>query len=205
MARFEGRVSYSSLSEVEKENNNNNAYQFDDDYIDSDWTVPEDKSIVSLGSKSIKKGNPYEFPADSDEFIDGGYDSSEDVRVSMPNGLEPEVNLKNVLSGLIAIVTGTNKGSPSVSVNQQCQSSNVSFLGSGNNGDTCLQSSVYIPSAPPLMEPRGINYNAYKEVLEAEPPEWLPDSSTTVCMQCSSLFTAITRGRHHCRFCGGIF
>ncbi|MBA0874531.1 hypothetical protein Goshw_018084 [Gossypium schwendimanii] len=205
MARFEGRVSYSSLAEVEKENNNNNSYQFDDDYIDSDWTVPEDKSIVSLGSKSIKKGNPYQFPADSDEFIDGGYDSSNDVRVSMLNGLEPEVNLKNVLSGLIAIVTGTNKGSPSVSANQQCQSSNVSFLGSGNNGDTCLQSSVYIPSAPPLMEPRGINYNAYKEVLEAEPPEWLPDSSTTVCMQCSSLFTAIMRGRHHCRFCGGIF
>ncbi|XVE53792.1 hypothetical protein DITRI_Ditri03aG0030700 [Diplodiscus trichospermus] len=202
MAGFEDRVSYSSLSKLKKENNN--AYQFDDDYIDSVWTAPEDKSIVPLGSKSMKKDYFYQFPAESEDFI-GGYDSGDDVYKSMRDGLHQEVNLKNVLSGLFAIITGRNKGSPSVSVNQQFQSSNVSFLGSGKNGDTYLNSSVYIPSAPPLLEPSGINYNAYKEVLEAEPPEWLPDSSTTVCMQCSAPFTAITRGRHHCRFCGGIF
>ncbi|KAL4324033.1 hypothetical protein GQ457_11G017050 [Hibiscus cannabinus] len=205
MASFEGRFSYPSLPEVEKENNIDDAYQFvDDDYIDPVWTVPEDKSIISSGSKSIKKDNLYQFPADSDEFIGGGYDLSDDASISMTNGLEP-VNLKNVLSGLIAIGTGSNKGALNVSADQQCQSSNVSFLGSGNNRDTCLQSSVYIPSAMPLLEPSGINYNAYKEVLTAEPPEWLPDSSTSVCMQCSAPFTAITRGRHHCRFCGGIF
>ena len=203
MASFEGRVSYSPLSKLEKEKNN--AYQFDDDYNDSVWTVPEDKRIVPLGSKSMKKDYLYQFPAESDDFIDGGYDSGDDVCMSMRNGLHPEVNLKNVLSGLFAIITGRSKGSSGVSVDQQYQSSNVSFLGSGKNGDTDFHSSVYIPSAPPLLEPSGINYNAYKEVLEAEPPEWLPDSSTTVCMQCSAPFTAITRGRHHCRFCGGIF
>ncbi|XWS72330.1 hypothetical protein CRYUN_Cryun02cG0030700 [Craigia yunnanensis] len=203
MASFEGRVLYSSLSKLEKENNN--AYRFDDDNSDSVWTGPEDKSVVPLGSKSMKKDYLYQFPADSDDFIDGGYDSGDDVCMSMRNGFHPEVNLKNVLSGLFAIITGRSKGSPGVSVNQQYQSSNLSFLGSGKNGDTYFHSSVYIPSAPPLLEPSGINYNAYKEVLEAEPPEWLPDSSTTVCMQCSALFTAITRGRHHCRFCGGIF
>ncbi|XP_022732237.1 uncharacterized protein LOC111286500 [Durio zibethinus] len=203
MASFEGRVSYSSLSKLEKEKNN--AYQFDDNYGDSVWNVPQDKSIVPLGSKSMKKDYLYQFSDESDDFIDGGYDLGDDVCKSMRNGLQPEVNLKNVLSGLFAIITGRNKGSLSVSVNQQNQSSNVSFLGSGKNGDTYLHSSVYIPSAPPLLEPSGINYNAYKEVLEAEPPEWLPDSSTTVCMQCSAPFTAITRGRHHCRFCGGIF
>ncbi|GAB4838071.1 hypothetical protein Ancab_027602 [Ancistrocladus abbreviatus] len=79
------------------------------------------------------------------------------------------------------------------------------FLGPGKNGDSILNASVYIPSAPPLLEPNGFNYSAFKDVLEAEPPEWLPDSSTTVCMQCSAPFTALTRGRHHCRFCGGIF
>ncbi|KAL4339575.1 hypothetical protein GQ457_08G003700 [Hibiscus cannabinus] len=206
MASFEGRVSYLSLSEVEKENNNANTYHFvDDDYIDPVWTLPEDKTIISSGSRLMKKDNIYEFPADSDEFIERGCDSGDDISKSMPNDLEPEVNLKNVLSGLLAIVTGSNKGPPDVSTDQQCETSNVSFLESGNNGDTCLQSSVYIPSAPPLLEPSGIDYNAYKEVLESEPPEWLPDSSTTVCMQCSAPFTAITRGRHHCRFCGGIF
>ncbi|KAK3189149.1 hypothetical protein Dsin_028710 [Dipteronia sinensis] len=118
--------------------------------------------------------------------------------------MAPEVNLKNMLSGIVAIVTGRNKDS-NVSTSQQDPSSNLSFLGSAKNGDTFLHSSVYIPSAPPLIKPDGINYSAYKEVLEAEPPEWLPDSSTTICMQCTASFTALTGGRHHCRFCGGVF
>ena len=78
-------------------------------------------------------------------------------------------------------------------------------MGSGKNGDTVLNSSVYIPSAPPLLGANAVNYSDFKDVLEAEPPEWLPDSYTTVCMQCTAPFTALTRGRHHCRFCGGIF
>ncbi|MBA0594122.1 hypothetical protein Gorai_011041, partial [Gossypium raimondii] len=203
MASLEGGVSFSYLSKLEK--GNKNAFQFDDDYRDAVWTVPQDKSIVPLGSKSMKNDYLYQFRAESDDFIDGEYDSGDDVSKSMQNGLYPEVNLKNVLSGLVAIVTGRNKGSLGASVDQQYQSSNVSFLGSEKNGDTYLHSSVYIPSAPPLLESSGIDYNAYKEVLEAEPPEWIPDSSTSVCMQCSAPFTALTRGRHHCRFCGGIF
>ncbi|TYI79706.1 hypothetical protein E1A91_D05G039400v1 [Gossypium mustelinum] len=203
MASLEGGVSFSYLSKLEK--GNKNAFQFDDDYRDAVWTVPQDKSIVPLGSKSMKNDYLYQFRAESDDFVDGEYDSGDDVSKSMQNGLYPEVNLKNVLSGLVAIVTGRNKGSLGASVDQQYQSSNVSFLGSEKNGDTYLHSSVYIPSAPPLLESSGIDYNAYKEVLEAEPPEWIPDSSTSVCMQCSAPFTALTRGRHHCRFCGGIF
>ena len=101
-------------------------------------------------------------------------------------------------------MTVRNKDS-GVNEGQQFSSSNVSFLGAAKNGETFLHASVYIPSAPPLLESNGINYSAYKEVLEAEPPEWLPDSSTTVCMQGTAPFTALTRGRHHCRFCGGIF
>ncbi|KAK8351519.1 hypothetical protein V6Z12_A05G038400 [Gossypium hirsutum] len=203
MATFEGGVSFSYLSKLEK--GNKNAFQFDDDYRDAVCTVPQDKSIVPLGSKSMKNDYLYQFRAESDDFIDGEYDSGDDVSKSMQNGLYPEVNLKNVLSGLVAIVTGRNKGPPGACVDQQYQSSNVSFLGSEKKGDTYLHSSVYIPSAPPLLESSGIDYNAYKEVLEAEPPEWIPDSSTSVCMQCSAPFTALTRGRHHCRFCGGIF
>ncbi|GMI81347.1 hypothetical protein like AT3G43230 [Hibiscus trionum] len=203
MANFEGRVSYSSFRKPEK--GNNNVYPFVDDYSGSVWTEPQDKRIVPFGSKSMKNDYVYQFPAESDDFIDGGYDSGDDVHRSMQNGVYPEVNLKNVLGGLVAIVTGRNEDSSSVSVNRQYQSSNVSFLGSRKNGDTYLHSSVYIPSAPPVLEPSRIDYSAYKEVLEAEPPEWIPDSSTTVCMQCSAPFTALTRGRHHCRFCGGIF
>ncbi|CAN8268361.1 unnamed protein product [Cochlearia groenlandica] len=132
---------------------------------------------------------------------DDGYDSSPDLS-------PPPVNLKNVLTGLVAIVTGQNKNevktviSPSSS-SSPCSSSNVSFLGSSKDGETCLHSSVYTPSAPPLFASK--DYTVYKELLEAEPPEWQPDSSTTTCTHCSLPFTALTRGRHHCRFCGGIF
>uniref|UniRef100_A0A5B7ARI2 FYVE-type domain-containing protein n=1 Tax=Davidia involucrata TaxID=16924 RepID=A0A5B7ARI2_DAVIN len=196
MAMPEGKVSYSSLSNVEKENNK---FHYVDDYSDSGWAVPEGQSTCSPGSK---QDYPFQFPLESDDFLDGGYDSGEDNYSSRQQ--PPEVNLRNVLSGLFAIVSGRNKDS-SVSGGQQLSSSNVSFLGSAKNGDTFLHSSVYIPSAPPLLEPNGINYSAYKEVLEADPPEWLQDSSTTVCMQCTAPFTALTRGRHHCRFCGGIF
>lgn len=192
------RASYSSLSKIEKDSPK---FRYEDDYCDSTWTVPQ----APLGSKPSKKESLYPFPIESDDFLDGGYDSSDDNRNSMLANSPPEVNLKNVLSGLVAIVTGQHKSLPSLPTNQQHPSSNVSFLESGKNGNTFLHSSVYIPSAPPLLEPSGINYSAYKEVLEAEPPEWLPDSSTSVCMQCTAPFTALTRGRHHCRFCGGIF
>jgi hypothetical protein len=199
MANFDPRVSYSSLSKIEKENVK---FRYDDDYIDSPWAaVPQ----APLGSNSSKQDYSYQFPIESDDFLDGGYDSSDDSRNSMQTNMLPEVNLKNVLSGIFAILTGQTKSVPSLTTNQQLPSTTVSFLGSGKNGNTDLHSSVYIPSAPPLLEPSGVNYSAYKEVLEAEPPEWLPDSSTTVCMQCTAPFTALTRGRHHCRFCGGVF
>ncbi|EPS57837.1 hypothetical protein M569_16979, partial [Genlisea aurea] len=120
---------------------------------------------------------------------------------------QPEVNLRNVMSGLVAILMGGhNRNNSTVGDNPRLPtSSSVSFLGSEKNGETFLHSSVYTPSAPPLSLPNPLNHNACKDVLEAEPPEWLPDSSTASCMQCNASFKAFSRGRHHCRFCGGIF
>ncbi|KAH9605409.1 hypothetical protein KSS87_012313 [Heliosperma pusillum] len=190
------RVSYSSLSNVEREDKK---VHYEDDYVDSEWGMPEDDSCFS-GSPSLKKGSLYPHLPDSEDFIDGGYDSYEERPDS--SNKPPDVNLKNVLAGIFAIVTGQNKGG---SNGQQFSSSSVSFLGTGTDGDSVLNSSVYIPSAPPILEGSRFDYSAYKEILEAEPPEWLPDSSAMVCMQCCAPFTAVTRGRHHCRFCGGVF
>lgn len=198
MATSNGRVTYSSLSKLEKDNTNF-SYDAMNHYGESTWSEPK-----SPASKSSNQGISYEFPSEADDMFDGGYQSSDDAHSIIPSNMPPEVNLKNVLSGLFAILTGRNKV-PGIAANQQFPASNVSFLGSGKNGDIFLDSSVYTPSAPPLCEPTGTDYSSYKEVLEAEPPEWLPDSSTTVCMQCTAPFTAFTRGRHHCRFCGGIF
>ncbi|GAB4853693.1 hypothetical protein Ancab_017884 [Ancistrocladus abbreviatus] len=199
MATSGRRVSYPSLSKLENEKGEE--HYDDDDFVDSVWPVPESDGCP-LGSQSLKQGYSYRYPLESEDRIDDGYDSGEDPGNYQKPCHPPEVNLKNVLSGIFAILTGRNKvGSDS----QQLSNSNVSFLGTGKNGDSILNASVYIPSAPPLIEPNGFNYSAFKDVLEAEPPEWLPDSSTTVCMQCTAPFTALTRGRHHCRFCGGIF
>ncbi|OVA08297.1 FYVE zinc finger [Macleaya cordata] len=201
MATSEGRVLYSSLSKLEIANKSH----FGDDYNSGVWDdAPEGRNTSPSRSRTTKQNYEHEFYLESDDLIDSGYHSGEDSCNSLqPNGA-PEVNLKNVLGGIVAILTGRNRGQSGVQGQQDC-SSNVSFLELGKNGDSFLHSSVYIPSAPPLLEPHGVNYCAYKEVLEAEPPEWLPDSATTVCMQCTSPFTALTRGRHHCRFCGGVF
>ncbi|KAK1365100.1 Zinc finger, FYVE-type, endofin [Heracleum sosnowskyi] len=197
MATPEGRGFYPPLSKFEDENNK---FHLNDDPV---WDVPEAQNVYSTGSRPFRQDSSYPLTNEPEDFLDEEYDSGEDYSNYMQQRT-PEVNLKNVLSGIVAIVTGSNKD-PSASVEQQQPTTNVSFLGSKKNGETFLHSSVYIPSAPPLLESSGTNYIAYKEVLEADPPEWLPDSSSSVCMQCSSPFTAFTRGRHHCRFCGGIF
>ncbi|KAL8093823.1 hypothetical protein AgCh_035631 [Apium graveolens] len=199
MATLERRISYSSLSSLEKENNK---FNLTNDYNGPVWDEPDSQNACTSDSRSFKKDFTYEFPSGSEDFLDDGCDLSQDYNCVQHSA--PEVNLKNVLSGIAAIVTGRNKDSSGYK-DQQFSSSDVLFLRSEKNGDTLLQSSVYIPSAPPLLEPNGINYIAYRKVLQAEPPEWLPDSSSTSCMQCNNPFTALTRGRHHCRFCGGIF
>ncbi|CAH9117258.1 unnamed protein product [Cuscuta epithymum] len=192
------RISYSSIANLQKQTDN---YCAVEDYDDpSAWALPDHPNNVDKNDY-----NRYPYPSlKSNDSMEGGYDSSDEQYHYVQHGNPPEINLRNVMSGIFAIVTGRNKGAVS---NITCQNptSNVSFLGSGENGETLLHSSVYTPSAPPLMEPNVSDYNSHKEVLESEPPEWLKDSSTTVCMQCTSPFTAITRGRHHCRFCGGIF
>lgn len=201
MDKPEKRVSFSSMSKIEKEIKSH----YIDDYDDSSWSLPEGKITYPSGSKLKRQENPYLYPHD-EQFIDAGYDSGEDHHNFTRQNTPPEVNLKNVLTGLVAIVTGRNKHDTG---GEKVPSSDVSFLGSAKNGETYLHSSVCTPSAPPLLDLNPFNafnnYSAYKDVLEAEPPEWLPDSSSTVCMQCTAPFTALTRGRHHCRFCGGIF
>lgn len=192
-------VSYASLSNLGREEKKVH-FDDDDDYVDSACPPMSEDATCPSVSQSLK-GALYPYIGGPEDYNDDGYDSSEEP-LKLSHVKPPDVNLKNVLAGIFAIVTGRNK---SGAVGQQFSTSNVSFLGSGKDGDTVLNSSVYIPSAPPLLEATGFNYSAFKDVLEAEPPDWLPDSYTVGCMQCTAPFTALTRGRHHCRFCGGIF
>ncbi|GJN12222.1 hypothetical protein PR202_ga30480 [Eleusine coracana subsp. coracana] len=145
-----------------------------------------------------------EFASDGeDDFV--GYECPDEYWGSAPPKTQNPVNLKNVLGGIVAMIGRSCKNAEAEPIEDS--RSSVSFLGSSDNGDTFLHSSVYMPmpSAPPLLDEESLNYNIYSTVIEAEPPEWLPDSYTSSCMQCAAPFTALTRGRHHCRFCGAIF
>ncbi|KAH7279896.1 hypothetical protein KP509_37G042800 [Ceratopteris richardii] len=68
-----------------------------------------------------------------------------------------------------------------------------------------MWASIHIPSAPPFPGNTNRNAAVLSSVLDADAPQWVPDSAYRGCMQCHSKFQAFTRGRHHCRFCGGIF
>ncbi|ONK75150.1 uncharacterized protein A4U43_C03F13880 [Asparagus officinalis] len=160
------------------------------------------QSSCSSGQGTWKQNHLYQLPGNSNLYDDS--DTAEDLYISPQPPAKPEVNLKNVLSGIVAILTGSNKGLGTMLPEQESDST-VEFLGPEVNGVSSLHSSVCAPSAPPLTEEDAINYTVYRDLLVADPPEWLPDSCTKVCMQCNSPFTALTRGRHHCRFCGHIF
>ncbi|XP_078429545.1 RING/FYVE/PHD-type zinc finger family protein [Wolffia australiana] len=163
--------------------------------VDSESEYPE--SLCIPDPPSFQQGYLNRFPQ-------MGYDSTQEDQKYMQQNPIPEVNLENVLKGVFAIITGRNKSS-SQNGPQSRNKSNLSFLESSRNGESFLHSSVYAPSAPSLPEAEALQFCSYKEVLLAEPPEWLPDSHASGCMQCGSHFKALARGRHHCRFCGGIF
>lgn len=63
----------------------------------------------------------------------------------------------------------------------------------------------HAPSAPPLLLGPNEESRERRDVLNAEPPQWIADSAASACMQCCANFRAVSCGRHHCRFCGGIF
>ncbi|PKA52306.1 1-phosphatidylinositol-3-phosphate 5-kinase FAB1A [Apostasia shenzhenica] len=195
MALLERVVSFSSLSDHKENQYAKNFTCYSQRQLEND--------TFSSGPKNVIQDCKYSFSNDS-EFL-AGYGSDDDHYIAAQQAkVQPVVNLKNVISGIAAILKGRNKGLASIQP-QQNFSSSVSFLEYEKDGGSILHSSVCIPSAPPLLQPEAINYHAFRDVLEAEPPEWLPDSFTTICMQCSAPFTALTRGRHHCRFCGGVF
>ncbi|KAJ3679556.1 hypothetical protein LUZ60_017567 [Juncus effusus] len=196
MASSKEIISYDSLSNINTQNlqpNNN-------------WASQGRKNNIYPTINSYNYNSSSEEQEESEQETEPNWAQQRDNSVKS----QPEVNLRNVLLGLIAIVTGQTKNSPKTP--QKSENSSFSFLGSNTNGDSFLLPSVYLPSAPPLLTDSHqqtnhsiYNSSIYKSVLESEPPDWLPDSCTSICMQCNSQFTPLTKTRHHCRFCGGVF
>jgi len=167
----------------------------------ADSNLYDEKDSATAGNTNL---NDEDHPATAgNSNLYDEYDLPEDAFISSHPPVQPEVNLKNVLSGIAAILTGRNKGLGAIPAHQD-SGSTVTFLGPEVNGISNLDPSVCAPSAPPFTEQDATLHSKYIAVLETHPPEWVPDSCTSVCTQCVSPFT-LTRGRHHCRFCGQIF
>lgn len=121
----------------------------------------------------------------------------------------PEVNLWNVLSGFFAVISGRTAQREEFYSPGFSNSGPIHYTeGSGmaRTYTTTWRGNLHRPSAPPLqLGSSDADVRAMRSTLEAEPPDWMPDSSALSCMLCGTGFRALTCGRHHCRFCGGIF
>ncbi|KAH7285657.1 hypothetical protein KP509_33G039400 [Ceratopteris richardii] len=110
------------------------------------------------------------------------------------------VNPKNLASRALAILYQMLQPS-SGSQNNELASE------ASSNEDIATDDWAYVhkPTTLSLMPDVTESAVALRSLLDLEPPQWIPDSACTECMQCSAKFQALTRGRHHCRLCGGIF
>lgn len=103
-----------------------------------------------------------------------------------------EMTMWDVVSEMLVAARGKVSAIASGDVNR-CRISWVSCL---------LLEDAWKEMAQTLTE---ANFGNVRELLEAEPPKWLPDSAAAACMLCNVRFHPIMCSRHHCRFCGGIF
>lgn len=124
--------------------------------------------------------------------LNGGCFPEEELGYSQCFGGEKELTMWDVMVEMLTAARGR-----------------VGSLGSiGNNGcRLSWMSSHMLEQAWSELEHSltEANFGNVREILEAEPPRWLSDSSAASCMLCGVRFHPIMCSRHHCRFCGGIF
>lgn len=137
---------------------------------------------------------------------EGNTYANRDPGATLPEHSAPEVNLRNVLSGLYTIITGGNLSHPEPEEQHDDEaSSELSSEEFIQNDTATLYSGPDLPSAPPLPHLEGNDNLSVPTIFETEPPHWIPDSAASCCMHCGAAFMPLVCGRHHCRFCGGIF
>lgn len=124
--------------------------------------------------------------------VNGGYLPDADMDWNHFVGENKELTMWNVVMEMIAVAGGKVKAITSGDFHQR----QLSWI-----SDNFLEQ-AWKEMAQTLTEATVVNV---QEILEAEPPRWLPDSSSSACMLCSVRFHPIICSRHHCRFCGGLF
>ncbi|KAL7089196.1 hypothetical protein ACP275_13G174200 [Erythranthe tilingii] len=120
----------------------------------------------------------------------GGYIPEEDMGWNQFIGEDKEFTMWDVVVEMLLAARGKVNALASGDIDQ------ISWL------STHLIEQAWKEMSQTLTE---ANLSSTQEILESEPPKWLPDSSASSCMLCSVRFHPIMCTRHHCRFCGGIF
>lgn len=122
----------------------------------------------------------------------GAYFPEGDISWDQFAGEEKEMTMWDVVSEMLLAARGKMKALRSGEL-QKCRMSSIS---------TDIFEQAWKEMAHTLTE---TNFGNIKDLLDAEPPKWLPDSAASACMLCNVRFHPIMCSRHHCRFCGGIF
>lgn len=123
-------------------------------------------------------------------FSNGGYIPEGDLGWSQLEGEDKELTMWDVVADMLLAARGKVNALASGDIHT------ISWISSH------LIEQAWREMAQTLTE---ANFGNTQEILESEPPKWLPDSAATACMLCSVRFHPILCTRHHCRFCGGIF
>lgn len=124
--------------------------------------------------------------------VDGGYLPDTDMDWNHFTAEDKELTMLDVFTEMLVAVGGKVKALASGDFRQR----QLSWISA-----TFLEQ-AWKEMAETLAEATEVNV---QEILEAEPPRWLPDSAASACMLCSARFHPIICSRHHCRFCGGLF
>ncbi|GBG69224.1 hypothetical protein CBR_g3923 [Chara braunii] len=135
---------------------------------------------------------------EGEEDEDRGYVGIDRTNCRGSKNGEPEVNAWGFLNSLLLLMTGGEEEKQPSGGEVMARTPAFGAFGGGAS---------HVPSAPPLSMATGMacDIQMVKAVLEAMPPQWVPDSGASACMQCGSPFRPVVCFRHHCRFCGGLF
>ncbi|KAL5732193.1 hypothetical protein ACHQM5_004840 [Ranunculus cassubicifolius] len=123
----------------------------------------------------------------------GGYFPDGEMGWSQYAGEEKELTMWDVVLEMLLAARGKAQAIASGDV----QGLMISWVASNN-----LLEQAWKDVASTLSQ---VSEGNTKEILETEPPKWLSDSASAMCMLCNVRFHPIMCSRHHCRFCGGLF
>ncbi|KAI9396014.1 hypothetical protein POPTR_004G062500v4 [Populus trichocarpa] len=138
------------------------------------------------------ESNREEWTARGGFHSNGGYFPEGDMGWSQYIGEDKELTMWDVIVEMLLAA----RGKVNAIASGDLQGCGISWLSSH------LLEQAWQEMAQTLTE---ANFGNVSEILEQDPPKWLPDSTAAACMLCGVRFHPIMCSRHHCRFCGGIF